>query len=233
MVQYYKFFGVLVGCITNTIITGRFSTIYRAVTSARNYYMYSRKYVHQTLGATASALEYCADDIVIFSPGGNNVGNNIDNLRVGVICPQRKNIYPLCCKEELVQDENFDAKQELVVNLYYDENVESCKADKSSVIILAILNDVQYSQRMIEDRVSNPHGEHAEDVWTVNFRTAILNKETNLNVDSDMERSMLIVPLLLHGDCDCDPWITVANLSLLDTQGTPPAVRINIVPSLH
>ena len=31
--------------------------------------------------------------------------------------------------------------------------------------IIQIVKDVEYTQRTIEDRVSNPHGEHAEDVW--------------------------------------------------------------------
>ena len=92
---------------------------------------------------------------------------------------------------------------------------------------------------MIEDRVSNPHGEHAEDVWTINLPTAILDNiitssssssSSSLSEDGDMERSMLTIPLLLRKDCD--PWITVADLSLLEMKGTP-AVRINIVPSLH
>ena len=31
--------------------------------------------------------------------------------------------------------------------------------------VIQIVNDSIYTQRTIEDRVSNPHGEHAEDVW--------------------------------------------------------------------
>ena len=100
MVLYYKIFGVIIVgycyILTNTATTRRFSTIH-----------YSRRSMHLSLGATIHSMDYCADDIVIFSPAGD-IGN-FDNLRVGVICPQKKNIYPLCCKEELLQDEMFDS----------------------------------------------------------------------------------------------------------------------------
>ena len=186
------------------------------------------------LWGTVHSLDFSADDVVIYSPIGD-IKNDVDNLRIGVVCPHRKIIYPLCCKEEEVQVDEF--KQEILLNLYYDEISEPCNTGTTpSVSIAGVFNDVQYSQRMIEDRVSNPHGEHAEDVWTVSLRKAMIFDENNNNdvvVDLKISPSMLKIPLLLSGDGA--KWISVAESFIAEAKRVvpPQAVCINTTPSLH
>ena len=50
-----------------------------------------------------------------------------------------------------------------VTYLEHDEKQQ----ENIRVRILALWPDVEYTQRMVEDRVSNPHGEHAENVWLI------------------------------------------------------------------
>lgn len=56
------------------------------------------------------------------------------------------------------------------------------------VRILARWDDAQFTQRTVEDRVSNPHGEHAENVWLIpaeRFRTLLAEKHTiTIEIDS-------------------------------------------------
>ena len=49
--------------------------------------------------------------------------------------------------------------------LYGDDDEKELVLTDPSITITAVLDDFQYTQRIVEDRVSNPHGEHAEDVW--------------------------------------------------------------------
>jgi hypothetical protein len=51
------------------------------------------------------------------------------------------------------------------VFLYYNDDEQILPI--SSVEVVQLIEDAMYSQRTIEDRVSNPHGEHAEDVWII------------------------------------------------------------------
>ena len=51
----------------------------------------------------------------------------------------------------------------------WDADLSSCwiSSDTFEVILL----DFDYEQRVIEDRVENPHGEHSEDCWRVSTDT--------------------------------------------------------------
>jgi hypothetical protein len=42
-------------------------------------------------------------------------------------------------------------------------------------------DDIYLTQRIVEDRISNPHGEHAEDVWIINVRDLLINRTTHLS----------------------------------------------------
>jgi hypothetical protein len=39
----------------------------------------------------------------------------------------------------------------------------------SDIRLIHVFASAQWTQRLVEDRVSNPHGEHAEDVWIVSI----------------------------------------------------------------
>ena len=74
------------------------------------------------------------------------------------------------------EDREFDEK-ELI--LYEDTEEKPISLSDPSIIICEIVVGFLYTQRIVEDRVSNPHGEHAEDVWILNDAEAIssiLNK---------------------------------------------------------
>lgn len=226
--------------LIKAVVRKRFSTNIRKEKFAINFRkisLPSRFKGHNAsykLSGTVHSLGFSADDVVIYSPIGD-IKNDVDNLRIGVVCPHRKIIYPLCCKEEEVQVDEF--KQEILLNLYYDEISEPYNTGTTpSVSIVGVFNDVQYSQRMIEDRVSNPHGEHAEDVWTVSLRKAMIFDENNNNdvvVDLKISPSMLKIPLLLNGDGA--KWISVAESFIAEAKRVvpPQAVCINTTPSLH
>lgn len=51
------------------------------------------------------------------------------------------------------------------LELFQDEDDE--EVSTRGVMIAGVVEDSFYSQRIVEDRISNPHGEHAEDVWLV------------------------------------------------------------------
>jgi hypothetical protein len=69
-------------------------------------------------------------------------------------------------------DREFD-ESELI--LYEDTDEEPIPLSDPSIVICEIVDGFLYTQRIVEDRVSNPHGEHAEDVWILNDAAAILS----------------------------------------------------------
>ena len=74
------------------------------------------------------------------------------------------------------EDREYDEK-ELI--LYEDTDKEQVSISDPSIVICEVVVGFLYTQRIVEDRVSNPHGEHAEDVWILNDAAAIssiLNK---------------------------------------------------------
>lgn len=70
------------------------------------------------------------------------------------------------------EDREFDEK-ELI--LYEDTDEEPIPLNNPSINICEVVVGFLYTQRIVEDRVSNPHGEHAEDVWILNDAAAILS----------------------------------------------------------
>lgn len=64
--------------------------------------------------------------------------------------------------------------------LYEHDTEPTISINKDNITILYTLNDTIYTQRCIEDRISNPHGEHAENVWLVAreiMRQLVLDKD--------------------------------------------------------
>ena len=57
--------------------------------------------------------------------------------------------------------------------LFVDDDQEEMILSDPSIIIVALVNEFEYTQRIVEDRVSNPHGEHAEDVWILRDASVI------------------------------------------------------------
>jgi len=75
----------------------------------------------------------------------------------------RNSIQPLCLREEV--HDNYGHE----ISLYYNEDVTGIPVN--AIEIEYILDNAIYTQRTIEDRIANPHGEHAEDVWIVSTNT--------------------------------------------------------------
>ena len=72
------------------------------------------------------------------------------NCGIGVITDS-KQLHPLCFREASSEE------------LYYDHAQKSLHLSK--VRIKNIFENVIMSQRIVEDRISNPHGEHAEELF--------------------------------------------------------------------
>ena len=81
-----------------------------------------------------------------------------DCVRLGAITEQSM-VHPLCLRHS---SEESEVDGESI--LFYDEGTDPINIDD-----VEILNEVDaiYTQRVVEDRVSNPHGEHSEDAWIV------------------------------------------------------------------
>ena len=115
---------------------------------------------------------------------------------LGVIAPCRSELFPLCVRGgkdirilrqlNLTSDSEDDRSSGLGelsiidIVLYYDDaspvaistgGIASMlgKPVKPAVeaVVETVVADACFSQRIVEDRISNPHGEHAEDVWIV------------------------------------------------------------------
>jgi len=87
------------------------------------------------------------------------------------------------------------------LQLYYDEESNPVPLSDENVSILGMLNDFEYSQRIVADRISNPHGEHAEDMWTTNL---ILSDLSNLNESTLMRPKDLQLISQYIDVCDSD-----------------------------
>jgi hypothetical protein len=77
---------------------------------------------------------------------------------IGVIDSFRKEIFHLKI-DYADESENYAV-------LNYNEELPSISFSK--IIIDSVIVDSTPSQRIVQDRISNPHGEHAEDIWIVN-----------------------------------------------------------------
>lgn len=74
-----------------------------------------------------------------------------------------RTLQPLCLRVTSGIDELEAGGKEII--LYEDEEREPLAV--TDVILGEVIDDVIFTQRCVEDRISNPHGEHAEDVWLV------------------------------------------------------------------
>jgi len=121
-----------------------------------------------------------ANDLLVYSRRGNS------NLEIGVSCPKNRKIYPMGLKFDsddmiLELDSIFKVFE---LQFYYDEKSNPVEQSDENISILGILSDVEYSQRIVADRISNPHGEHAEEMWTTNLMLSNLSnlKESTCNL---------------------------------------------------
>lgn len=128
-----------------------------------------RQILSRSQDLTLSYTQTQANDLILFSL-------NFDKLRIanfGVICPNNKNIFPLGVErsERFSQTIGMatNSSQLLKVQLLYDEDSIPILKDDPNLKLLAVLPHAFFSQRIVEDRVSNPHGEHAEDFWSVDI----------------------------------------------------------------
>ena len=109
-------------------------------------------------------------DVVVVSH--NNV------MSLAAVTSSRKTLQPLALRTTSGLDEGG-----MEIILYEDEEREPfgiTEADLGDVV-----DDVVFTQRCVEDRVSNPHGEHAEDVWLV----------SNQNIIKGISTASIILPL--------------------------------------
>ena len=92
----------------------------------------------------------------------------IGDTYLGVITSSKKAVHPLCLRTHSLDDVD--------VELFCDDSVPSIAIvsdpvglQSNGALIVGVVDASLccLSQRMVEDRVSNPHGEHAEDVWVL------------------------------------------------------------------
>ena len=78
-------------------------------------------------------------------------------------------IQPLCIREG-----DDDIMNEKEITFTQDESKESLLVHPDQ--IQSVIEDVYFSQRPIEDRILNPHGEHSEDVYLIRTSQLDLNR---------------------------------------------------------
>ena len=83
--------------------------------------------------------------------------NSSEIFEIG-ICNQRNKLTIL--KERDVIDKD---------QIIFHENEDLPDVDFKELKSFYRFQNVIWTQRIVEDRISNPHGEHAEDVWIVNL----------------------------------------------------------------
>jgi hypothetical protein len=94
--------------------------------------------------------------------------SSIGDTYLGVITSSKKAVHPLCLRTHSLDDVD--------VELFCDDSVPSIAIvsdpvglQSNGALIVGVVDASLccLSQRIVEDRVSNPHGEHAEDVWVL------------------------------------------------------------------
>lgn len=97
----------------------------------------------------------------------------IGDTYLGVITSSKKAVHPLGLRTHSLDDKDTAADKD--VELFCDDSFSSIAivSDpmglQSGAVIVGVVDASLccLSQRIVEDRVSNPHGEHAEDVWVL------------------------------------------------------------------
>jgi hypothetical protein len=92
-----------------------------------------------------------------------------------------KTLQPLALRQTSRMDELDEGGTE--ITLYEDEEQEPFAL--TGAILGEVVDDVVFTQRCVEDRISNPHGEHAEDVWLV----------SNQNIIKSISAATIFLPL--------------------------------------
>ena len=118
-----------------------------------------------------------------------------DSRELGAITKVRSNgnmitIHPLCLRpSDSIDDINTNNNNDDYIiipstldynkdiELYYDDSADSITIEVNSINV--IRDGVILTQRVIEDRISNPHSEHAEDCWIINLKDADFTNNDN------------------------------------------------------
>ena len=121
--------------------------------------------------------------LVTLGRGLVSVGDVIrySSCHLGIVTKTRDEfvmVHPLCVRNNEVEsaaiamnsliidrhwiESNIDKKE---LHLYYDDDELAPFRVKREDIQKVFDGEVAYTQRVIEDRISNPHGEHAEELW--------------------------------------------------------------------
>ena len=90
-------------------------------------------------------------------------GTNNRPRSLAAVTSSKKSLQPLCVRTSSGIDEVEEGGSTQDIVLYEDEECEPIAMDM--VLLNAdavVVEDVVFTQRCVEDRVSNPHGEHAE-----------------------------------------------------------------------
>jgi hypothetical protein len=100
------------------------------------------------------------NDVVEFVvPGGDSEGDSV--YRIGFV-DNDKRVYPLCLRRDS-ESVNGAQKEGADTCLFVNDDCNSWSLHEINVT--GVVDEVTYTQRVVEDRISNPHGEHSEDVW--------------------------------------------------------------------
>ena len=162
---------VTVHCYLNTFVTRQLLKLSRGVKSLDG----------EAVLASYDVKSLFEGDVVFYEMVEPSKLNQKDGLQSIASVTSSRKLQPLYRRE----DREFDEK-ELI--LYEDTDEEPIPLNDPSIIICEVVVGFLYTQRIVEDRVSNPHGEHAEDVWILNDATAILsilnNSDLSLRIGS-------------------------------------------------
>jgi hypothetical protein len=107
-------------------------------------------------------------------------------------------LHPLCLRpSDDIDDNNKDFinissllssfnNQNKEIELYYDETINSISIlynEYDNNIVNVLRDGVILTQRVIEDRISNPHGEHSEDCWLLNLNSVIFSNNNLIKLN--------------------------------------------------
>lgn len=90
-------------------------------------------------------------------------------------------LHPLCVRpsDTINNDDGYiiiSSSSSLSYNdleLYYDDSANSIDVNINDNSIINVIQDgLALTQRVIEDRISNPHSEHSEDCWLLDLKKA-------------------------------------------------------------
>ncbi|KAK3251174.1 hypothetical protein CYMTET_39479 [Cymbomonas tetramitiformis] len=139
--------------------------------------------IQSTVPRPCSSAKNCVDCTVLIG------------LLLQIVCPTQVTLFewdvvevsiPSC--EAPIQKSSSDGDETVCVGLVLEVDTSTCTVQalyeeedsglwlesyeathQYSVTLdqVRLLEQVTYSQRMSPDRISNPHGEHAEDVWEI------------------------------------------------------------------